>query len=51
VFFYQPGCNGYPLLHGNANGADVDDLYNTTITSPILGSGRAWFYGESALSS
>jgi hypothetical protein len=34
VFLYQPGCNGYPLLRGNADGTGVGVLYNTTITPP-----------------
>ena len=34
VFLYQPGCNGYPLLRGNADGTGVGVLYNTTVTPP-----------------
>ena len=31
VFFYLPGCNGYPLLRGRADGAGVAVLYQTAI--------------------
>jgi hypothetical protein len=34
VFLYQPGCSGYPLLRGNADGTGVGVLYTTTVTPP-----------------
>jgi hypothetical protein len=34
VFLYQPGCNAYPLLRGNANGSGVGVLYATSVLQP-----------------
>jgi len=34
IFLYQPGCNGYPILRGKANGSGVDVLYDTVVLQP-----------------
>lgn len=34
IFLYQPGCNGYPILRGNADGSGVGVLYDTAILQP-----------------
>jgi hypothetical protein len=35
VFLYQSGCNGYPLLRGNADGSGVSVLYQAGSAPPI----------------
>jgi len=34
VFLFQPGCNGSPLVRGNANGSGVGVLYNSSLVQP-----------------
>jgi hypothetical protein len=32
MFLYQPGCNRYPLLRGQADGSGVEILYDTSLS-------------------
>jgi len=34
TFLYQSGCNGYPLLRGQADGSGVGILYQASLTQP-----------------
>jgi hypothetical protein len=34
IFLYQPGCNAYPILRGQADGSGVGVLYDTVVLQP-----------------
>jgi len=36
TFLYQPGCNGYPLLRGHADGSGVGPIYTTAVSPPNI---------------
>jgi hypothetical protein len=36
VFLYEPGCNGSPILRGNADGSGVGSLYNSSLLAPSV---------------